>query len=302
MVNTLDSSPQLVFPRSMPAGSPLGHLFWFTVEDTLRPIADVIQTITNYGLAHYGLPETVSPPTAARRASQMLTRQAQSKTLVRTLHRDRDTWTQHWIRETVNSQNTEIEFTPLGEIRWAKGSAWHLQTQALHAMTSDEQDAWTALPDFWHTAETHLTAGDMRRQILQWLRVTHPIAMQHAGPVTFVPPEGTGLLDELREAQAGLGITAWMLPLAPESGVESTIIESLQAQLQAESNALIRRIQKAQASGHPLSAIQEKRLLEEFQTIRLQAEQYRDLFRHGLDHVEADLDLTRQQIRNALSL
>jgi len=301
LIDTLNQPAQIVFPRSAPAGAPLGHLFWFTVNDTLRPIPDVIQTITNYGLAHYGLPGGIPPATAARRAAQMLMHHAQSKTLVRTVHRDRDTWTQHWIRETVNSQNTAIEFTVLGEITWTKGASWHLQTHQQHPLTPTEDEAWTSLLDFWHTAETHLTAGDMRRQILQWLRGTHPIALQHAGPVTFVPPEGIGLLQELRDAQEGLGITAWMLPLAPESDVESTIITSLQAQLQAESNALIRRIHKAQTTGHPLTPAQEKHLLEEFQTIRKQSEHYRELFQSGLDHVESDLELTRQQIRNALN-
>ena len=293
---------QLAFSRPASAPDvPLGHLFWFTVDHRIRPLRDVIQAITTHGLAPYGLPEGISPSTAARRAAQALPGAAPSKTLIRTLQRTRDTWIQQWIRESVNAQKTGLDFTPLGEIRWTKGTPWQLHTQNFSAMTSAEKDVWDTLPEYWHTAETHLTPGDMRIQVQIWIRSAHPIAMQHAGPVHFVPAEGTSLLDDLLAAQEALGLQCWKIPLPPEPGVEATIIESLQTQVQAESNALIRRIQKAKANGKSLTDTQEQRLLEDFQALRKQAEYYRDCFRTGLERVEDDLDLTRQQIRSALN-
>jgi hypothetical protein len=280
----------------------LGQLFWFTVDPRPLPQSEWIQAITQANLAAYGLPQGITPTTAYRRAFlnlRMAARKQHIASLIRLVDQDKTTTTHHWIRETRTSGH--IVFTAVGEFIRNKSSDT-VSITPLDSLSSPESQLLATFPDLMDFARQHYTSGDRRRQILHWLSTVDSLKMRHAGPVHFIPADGSGLIDQLITHQNSLGIQAWRIPLPPSGDAMDTVLDSLEHQIRTQTATMLQTLHKAQDQGHDLSVAQQKALLVKFHAIQDRVTHYTQIFQNGSDAIQAHLSVLQDNIANLFAL
>ncbi len=277
----------------------VGQLFWFTMQAEPVSQDQWVQAITTAGLATYGLPGDIPPATAYLRglhAMRLQTRQHGIRTLLRVVERPKGRVIHHWIRETVSGE--QVTFTPLAAItREYRHDT--VSSTALTPLDPEERTALAALPHLIDTALHTYTAGDRRRQIRRWFATLQSLAMDHAGPVQFVPQDGAGIVQVLTEHQETLGIQCWALPLARNPQVLETLAQNVEAQVQHDAVALLNHLKKAHQAGKTPTTAQQKKMLADFHALEARAQHYAEVLDTQSSALSSHLDVVRQQIRAA---
>lgn len=294
------SVPQENFLATLAYSSDtVGQLFWFAVDSDPMPEDQWIQAMATAGLAIYGLPGNIPPATAYVRALHALQRQARQhgiKTLLRVVGRPKGQVIHHWIKETVSGG--QVLFTPLAAItREYRHDA--VSTSTLAPLEPKEQSALSSLPTLIHTALHTYTPGDRRRQIRRWLATLQSLAMDHAGPVQFVPQDGAGLVQALTEHQDTLGLQCWALPLARNQQVLETLAQNVETQVRHDAVALLNTLKKAHQAGKALTTAQQQKMLGDFHALEARAQHDAEVLDTESSALSSHLDVVRQQIRAA---
>jgi len=291
-----DAQPDFLAALADPT-APVGHLFWFTVGPDGLDQAAWIQAIHAAGLAAYGLPGPIPPATAFHRALATLRQRARDAgvaTLLRRVERRRGTEHWHWIREQV--AQGQVQFTSLATLTRlpAGGSA----VEPTAAITPAEAAVLDTFPTLLAAAARTYTPGDRRRQVLRWLAPLEPLGLEHAGPVRFVPADGTPLLEALAQAGPTLGLQAWTLPLARSRQVADTLAAALAAEVQAKATRLLEDAQALEDLASPRA----QRWIAAFQALDARVRHYAQVLESQHDAIRHHLELVRQAIRAKTAL
>ncbi len=294
------SVPQETFLATLSHQSDtVGQLFWFAVDPDPMPEDQWIQAMTTAGLATYGLPGAIPPATAYVRALHALQRQARQhgvKTLLRVVDRPKGQVMHHWIKETVSGG--QVLFTPLAAIT-REYRQDIIRSTPLTALEPEEQTALSTLPTLINTALHTYTPGDRRRQVRRWLNALQSLAMDHAGPVQFVPQDGAGLVQALSEHQDTLGLQCWSLPLARNQQVLETLVQNVETQVKHDAVVLLNTLKKAHQAGKTLTTAQQQKMLGDFHALEARAQHYAEVLDTESSALSSHLDVVRQQIRAA---
>jgi hypothetical protein len=314
----------------------LGHLFWYSVPDSVRLTPGAFgRALREAGLPEGLAPSQLSPAAALSRAAEgaetkgvrlLEDRQGNplggaddvpedepaslyANVLVRTAARG----VKQVVTEILDAGSVRLSYAPLAKVR-AEDKGLEVEPLTEEPLLRAEQDAMAELHRLYEFERERHDAEDVRRLMGRLLRAANAIPMRNSGALYFVPEDraadGKRLLDLVgsvaRTAESAPGrrpasvSQAARVELVDRQEYRDWIHSSLDEFVSKEAQALVKEMAALLKGENTVTDRRKKSLAERTKALRSSVEQYEELLETRSAGARADLDLVARQFRKLL--
>lgn len=296
----------------------LGALLWYTITEMDVTREDLEAAFVAAGIEDDLLPGEISPRDAFRRATTTVERkhipQANGtfvNRLVREVRTEETEIIRHLVREVVDAKNVRLDYKAVAMFSLAKGEGdhyWH--SVELEKMTPEEQDACQTAERQFEKARECYNGRHVREIVTNILRTCHPVAVRPSGGVYFVARRHEDTVNRLKaliDRLAPCGTTSykskvWTVPVIDAADQREMVTESIEDQVQAESETIIRDLASALKSGRKILPCHARGYADRVRRLAALTVEYETLLETDLETAKSNLELAQAQAMAVLEV
>ncbi len=296
----------------------LGYLVWYTVAETSITREQLERIFDMVALDKKLLPKPISPRDAFRRAVKIaeipktaLGGGQFENILVREVRATKTELVEQVVREIVDSNNKRLEYLPVQEMTLTgEESSYNSHTMALQ--NTLEEKAIGGITEAFATACTHYSSRHVRDLVFDVLNTCQPVNVRPSGGVYFTPRTFGETVDNLKEFARALAPFSvgnretrfWAIPVINGVEEKAMVEESLEDQVESESQRMINEITKLvenQGNGRTITQALAQQYIERAQNLRKLVEDYKTGLEMEAAKSETNLEVALRAARMLLT-